>query len=144
MSNVPDKTIEKILDELDELGSTETMLWSQSAGNILRRHLQTDQPSLAGCDEAFEQWWKAYPRKIRKKKCLAIWRRDWKEDNLPGIVQMLATLEDQKLSEQWKKNLGCYTPHPQTYLNGAQWEDEVLQGPSELDTRRQLPGNEWM
>ena len=39
---------------------------------------------------------------------------------------MLAAIERQKQTAQWKENGGQYIPHPATWLNGRRWEDEVV------------------
>ncbi len=120
---VSDEVIEAILEEVAELVPNDELNMIEQA---LRHHLQTKEPpyNYEACDQAFEQWWKPYPRKIKKIECKKIWRRHWRKDNLPGVVAMLSTLEAQKRSEQWLKELK-YIPHPTSYLNRGQWEDEV-------------------
>lgn len=71
----------------------------------------------------FEKFWKAYPKKTGKSIC----QRKWKQINpSPQLVEsMLTAIENQKQSEQWKKEHGQYIPNPHTWLNQGRWEDEV-------------------
>lgn len=54
--------------------------------------------------------------------------------------RLLAALEDQKASENWRKEAGRYIPKPVDWLTDGRWEEEVLppyQGyhPSDIDSR---------
>ena len=67
----------------------------------------------------FELFWKAYPKKIGKKKV---------EDKFNSIDfpidKILKNIELQKKSDQWQTQQ--YIPNPETYLNQERWEDEVV------------------
>lgn len=67
----------------------------------------------------FELFWKAYPKKIGKKKV---------EDKFNSIDfpidKILKNIELQKQSDQWQTQQ--YIPNPETYLNQERWEDEVV------------------
>ncbi len=68
----------------------------------------------------FEDWWKAYPKKVGKAPCLAIWKRrrlGQIADRL--IADILRRAQD---DGRW---LDGYIPNPQTYLNQSRWEDEL-------------------
>jgi len=82
--------------------------------------------------DLFEQFYKTYPRKIRKVAARQAWEKvakkvaaspylDW--DML--INRMLKTIEAFKKTEQWTQNKGQFIPHPSTWLNGEGWLDEV-------------------
>ena len=43
------------------------------------------------------------------------------------LETMIRAIEKQKRSEQWMKDNGQFIPHPQTWLNGKRWEDELPQ-----------------
>jgi len=74
----------------------------------------------------FDEFWNNYPRKIGKQKC-ANWFRVHKVDK-PLLDKMLNAINEQKQSEQWRRDNGQYIPHPYTWLNQGRWEDE-----SEID-----------
>jgi hypothetical protein len=73
--------------------------------------------------EAFGKFWSAYPRKQGKGAA----ERAFAKIN-PGaelLARMLATIERQKGTDQWRKNLGRFIPYPATWLNQRRWEDEI-------------------
>lgn len=74
----------------------------------------------------FCSFWSHYPKKVGKA---AAWRR-WISLNgtRPEISTLLAAIERQSDSEQWKKENGQYIPHPATWLHEARWEDETITG----------------
>ena len=67
----------------------------------------------------FDEWWKAYPKKIERKKAFAIWKRR----KLDSIADRI--IEDTKnrpvLCAKWKAGYIC---NPTTYLNGDRWNDD--------------------
>ena len=68
----------------------------------------------------FEDFWKAYPKKVKKKTAKDIWRRK-KLD--PLADRRIADVEDrQSVDSRWKDG---YIPDPTTYLNQERWEDEM-------------------
>ena len=54
-------------------------------------------------------------------------RRAWKKlkPDMDLCMEMGKALALQKRSEQWLEDDGRYIPHPATWLNGRQWENEV-------------------
>lgn len=71
----------------------------------------------------FVVFWKAYPRKVGKKKALKAW---CSASDLPPLSDVLAALEKQKQSHDWTKDGGDFIPHPTTWINGARWDDQLL------------------
>jgi len=71
-------------------------------------------------DTDFDAFWTAYPRKTGKKAALKSWRT---AKDKPGIATILAAVEAQKGSEQWRKDGGQYIPNPATWLNQGRWDD---------------------
>lgn len=67
---------------------------------------------------AFELFWKAYPKKVEKKKSELKWSR------LAPDVQRLI-LEDIPRRAAGRKWLAGYVENPLTYLNGERWNDEI-------------------
>lgn len=88
----------------------------------------TDSPKptrgvCAGNDDAFETFWKAYPRKVGKDAARKAWKKKGCTVNL--LEKMLVTLEAQRQCKQWQKEDGQFIPHPSTWLNEGRWDDEV-------------------
>ena len=73
-------------------------------------------------EEAFEVFWKAYPRNEGKQKA----KTAFLKTDVPLEV-LLEAIEEQKKSAQWSKNNGEFIPHASTWLNGRRWEDEMPQ-----------------
>lgn len=72
-------------------------------------------------DSEFEKFWKLYPKKKGKKAALKAWK---KAADLPSIDRLRSVIEQEKQTEQWKKDRGQYIPHPATWLNEGRWADE--------------------
>ncbi len=73
-------------------------------------------------EEVFDDFWKAYPRRVAKKEA----RKAWSRIKPEVYEQIFAALETHKRQEQWMKDGGAYIPYPATWLNGERWEDEVV------------------
>jgi len=67
----------------------------------------------------FEKFWKAYPKKVGKKKV----QDKFNANNYP-IDLIIKNIELQKKSDQWQNQQ--YIPNPETYLNQERWTDEVV------------------
>ena len=78
----------------------------------------------------FDDFWKLYPKKIEKKKCLAIWKRR-RLDIMIGDI--LVDIEKRINSKKW---MDGYIPNPSTYLNGDRWEDEIVDGDTGKATQK--------
>ncbi len=74
----------------------------------------------------FTEFWNAYPRKIGKGAALKVWERLKPTASLHS--KMLKAIEDQKKSDQWRRDNGQYIPHPTTWLNQGRWDDEPTDG----------------
>ena len=74
-------------------------------------------------DERFEEFWKAYPKKIGKDAARrAFSKRSPTSDTLAA---MLAAITVQRRSLQWTRDGGQYIPNPATWLNQGRWMDEL-------------------
>lgn len=71
----------------------------------------------------FEEFWKAYPRKIGKGGAFRAWK---KVKARPPLSELLASVEAHAQSRDWTKDGGQFIPHPQTWLNQRRWEDEII------------------
>lgn len=79
----------------------------------------------ADIDERFTQFWQAYPRKTAKLDALKAWRK--LEPDAYLLDEILAAVERDKQSEQWKQDNGQFIPYPATWINQRRWEDEPMQ-----------------
>lgn len=77
----------------------------------------------------FEQFWKAYPRKIGKASARRVWMKVGQGNGF--LARTLVALAAQVQSEQWRREGGRFIPHPATWLNQGRWDDEVAPGASE-------------
>lgn len=76
--------------------------------------------------EAFERFWKAYPRGEDKAGA----RREWdllKPDRELMLV-MSAALERAKASDEWRRGIGI--PYAVRWLKNRRWEDRIAQAPT--------------
>ena len=77
----------------------------------------------AGVDDfLFNRFWLAYPRKKSKGDALKAWKKLRPNEQL--VTTMLAAIERDKSSEQWRKDGGQFIPYPASWLNARGWEDE--------------------
>lgn len=78
------------------------------------------KPSVQNSDELpFEQFWRAYPKKVGKIDAQKIWAK-----LKPNFEDVIAALSWQVRSTDWVKENGKYIPNPSTYLNQGRWHDE--------------------
>jgi len=68
----------------------------------------------------FDDFWRAYPRKVGKPAARTAWGRLKNADDEP----LMAGIERWKQTEQWQKEGGKFIPYPATFLNQRRWEDE--------------------
>lgn len=74
----------------------------------------------------FEEFWKAYPRRVGKGKARAAFIKAIKKTTL---TIMLDAIDWQRNQPGWLKDGGSFVPHPATWLNQERWEDEPFQAP---------------
>lgn len=76
-------------------------------------------------DDAFETFWKAYPRKVGKGAARRVWQR---LRPTPALVhKMLQAVAWQRTQDQWTRDGGAYIPHPSTWLHQERWDDEPME-----------------
>lgn len=76
-----------------------------------------------GADSRFDDFWKAYPKKIGKDAARrAFEKRKITADMMPSVLQ---SVRKQCQSDAWKKDDGQFIPHPATWLNQGRWQDEI-------------------
>ena len=87
-------------------------------GSLLANDSSTNTRACTREDD-FEKFWAVYPRKVGKGAA----RRAFAKIRVP-VGELIAAVEEQKRSEQWRKDGGQFIPHPATWLNQERWEDE--------------------
>ena len=88
----------------------------------------------------FSEFWQAYPRKVAKDAARKAWDKRKPDEALLKV--MLAAIALQKGSRQWLEENGRFIPHPATWLNKGQWQDEPEPPPSGPNT--QGPANPFL
>ncbi len=76
----------------------------------------------ARADELFDRFWAVYPRKAGKDAAIKAWGKIKPDAQLTDVI--VKAVENQRCSEQWRRDNGQYIPYPATWLNGRRWEDE--------------------
>jgi len=68
----------------------------------------------------FDLFWSVYPRKVKKREALDVWKRK----KLDSKFQVLISDVENRLQKDdaWKNG---FIPHPTTYLRGERWNDEI-------------------
>ena len=87
------------------------------------------KPETDSFSKSFDDFWKAYPKKVSKSNALKAWKKLKPNDDL--VREILSALEKQKQSSQWQKDNGQFIPYPTTWLNGKRWEDDLNTGEEE-------------
>ena len=73
-------------------------------------------------EKDFNLFWEIYPRKVARKRALESWNKiDFSSILAEDIIK---SVKDQSLSEQWQKEGGQFVPHPATWLNQERWTDQ--------------------
>ena len=71
----------------------------------------------------FDRFWSTYPRKVKKPNAFKAWLKIKPDKQL--TEEIIEGVEKYKQTEGWKQEDGKFIPHPATFLNGRQWEDEI-------------------
>ena len=76
-------------------------------------------------EQAFNQFWSIYPKKVNKKGCFKAFI---KIKNLnTELPLILDAVERFKASKGWQKDNGQFIPHPTTFINQERWKDEQIE-----------------
>lgn len=85
-------------------------------------HPPAESPELPlSCEDAFQKFWDAYPKKKSKPDALRAWQKLKLSAKLPEI---LAAIEVAKKSVEWADPQ--FISYPASWLNASGWEDEYL------------------
>jgi len=70
---------------------------------------------------AFDRFWKAYPRKVKRPRALKAFEK--LSPNAELLQAIVNAVERAKASDEWRRDNGQYIPHPATWINDRRWED---------------------
>ncbi len=76
-------------------------------------------------NNAFEKFWKAYPKKVAKKDALKAWQKIAPDQRL--FEKVMSALEIHKQQHSRIKDAGKFVPNPATWLNAERWNDELVE-----------------
>lgn len=77
---------------------------------------------------SFAQFWEAYPKKKSKGQAEKSWLKLNPDEHLTAtILQAVLTAKN---SDDWRRDLGKWIPHPASWLNAKGWLDELTPSPS--------------
>lgn len=119
-SKFPDPVRECAADAAQALGMSEAhapVFVDVSVGESASR--PAARPPAGG----FEAFYAAYPRKVKPKEARKAWDRLKPDAALQARI--LAAVEAQKRTEQWRKEGGQFIPYPATWLNAGEWDNEI-------------------
>lgn len=71
--------------------------------------------------EAFDAFWREYPRGDEKKDAREYWLKSIFADEVPEIMAGLAKAKE---SADWQKDGGQFVPYAIRFLRKRRWEDE--------------------
>lgn len=86
---------------------------------VKRREVKRSKEDMSDKSDAFEQFWKSYPKKELKKRSSEIWRSKGLDSKLTEILGFIAKAS---LTDRWKKG---FVKQPTTFLNGECWNDDL-------------------
>ena len=71
----------------------------------------------------FDIFWATYPRRVAKGDARKAWGQT--ERIRPALPELLASIDQQMKSDQWRKNDGQFVCYPATWLRQERWADEL-------------------
>lgn len=78
-------------------------------------------PNLGQIEELFNEFWTAYPRKVKKVKCEEWYKKHKVNKELHDKIMFGLRLTS--IRDNWKEIKKEFIPHPLTFLNQERWED---------------------
>lgn len=81
------------------------------------------EPRAGKPNGAFDLFYSAYPRKVNRKDAERAWLKLSPDEKLQAKI--MQALEEQKASEDWRKEGGKFIPYPSTWLNKERWDDQL-------------------
>ncbi len=80
------------------------------------------EPKKPILERRFEEFWKAYPKKVGKKAAESSWKKIKPDAELHDRI--MTAIGRARVTEQWQREGGRYIPNPATWLNQGRWDDE--------------------
>lgn len=78
--------------------------------------------SIVLFEDAFDAFWRLYPRKTAKKAAYRAWQKLDPGPRLQDTILLALTAQNRARAE---RPTGLQIPYPATWLNGQRWEDEI-------------------
>lgn len=101
---------------------------SEPTGKPTKNQEPRTKNQTSSVDEGFVRFWAAYPKKIGKGAA----EKSWSKAHINGSINdIIAAIEAQKKSEQWRKDGGQFIPNPATWINQRRWEDDLCSIPTQ-------------
>lgn len=110
-------SIYRLLTSVNDMGDTFESVMGVTQNRNSTKQVSTSSTSTTVC-VGFDEFWKAYPRKVGKGDARRAFEKAAKKVQLPVL---LAALDLQKRGWDDPK----FIPFPATWLNGERWEDEI-------------------
>lgn len=85
-----------------------------------QKHVQS--VLIAGGGNRFEEFWKAYPRKVNRKGAEKV----WKSKRLESKADQVITDVQSRVADAGQWTDPNFIPHATTYLNNERWEDQWI------------------
>ncbi len=82
----------------------------------------------------FEEFWKAYPRKVAKPNALKAWSKAGIEDDMYMAQAAIDDVKKRTRMRWWNKDKSK-VPHPTTWINAQRWHDEGWEDEIERDEK---------
>lgn len=95
----------------------------------------SESDSLRDVDAEFQQFWDAYPRKIREVDA----RAAFETVDVPVSV-LLEAIEQQKHGTEWTQENGRFIPSPAKWLKGHRWTDGVASADDSSEAKPRRKG----
>ena len=86
-----------------------------------RREEKNTPKAPTGGDARFDEFWKAYPKKVGKDDARKAFAK--RKVDAEMLASMLNAIASQACSMAWTKDSGQFIPNPSTWLNGGRWQD---------------------
>jgi len=83
----------------------------------------------------FEEFWKAYPRKVAKPLAFRAWTKNGVEDDMYMAQAAIDDVKKRTRLRWWSKDKSK-VPHPSSWINAMRWYDEGWEDEIEKDERR--------
>lgn len=105
-----------------DTSAAETLTEEKEAGVLPIDITPPEKPAKKPAD-GFDDWWKQYPKKVKKLDAEKAYRAALKRGVTPK--ELLDGLQRQKAAWKAKGTEPQYIPYPATWLRAGSWEDEL-------------------